>query len=64
MFFKRFASKNQLPGLFVRGTLVENGFKGKFAISYCMSAKRSKRGEGCQKIPRIDKQSWERTMLF
>ena len=24
MFFKHFASKNQLPGLFVSGTLVEN----------------------------------------
>ena len=25
MFLKHFASKNQLPGLFVNGTLVENG---------------------------------------
>ena len=25
MFFKHFASKNQLPGLSVSGTLVENG---------------------------------------
>ena len=25
MFFKHFASKNQLPGLSVNGTLVENG---------------------------------------
>ena len=25
VFFKHFASKNQLPGLFVRGTLVKNG---------------------------------------
>ena len=27
MFFKHFASKNQLPGLSVRGILVENGLK-------------------------------------
>ena len=25
VFFKRFASKNQLPGFYVSGTLVENG---------------------------------------
>ena len=25
MFFKHFASKNQLPGLSINGTLVENG---------------------------------------
>ena len=27
MFFKKFASKNQLPGLSISGTLVENGLK-------------------------------------
>ena len=27
MFFKHFASKNQLPGLSVNGTLVENGLR-------------------------------------
>ena len=25
MFFKHFASKNQLPGFYISGTLVENG---------------------------------------
>ena len=25
MFFKHFAGKNQLPGLYISGTLVENG---------------------------------------
>ena len=28
VFFKHFASKNQLPGLFVNGTLIENGLMG------------------------------------
>ena len=27
MFFKHFASKNQLPGFYVNRTLVENGLK-------------------------------------
>ena len=27
VFFKHFASKNQLPGFYVSGTLVENGLK-------------------------------------
>ena len=27
MFFKHFASKNQLPGFYISGTLVENGLK-------------------------------------
>ena len=27
LFFKNFASKNQLPGFYISGTLVENGLK-------------------------------------
>ena len=27
VFFKHFASKNQLPGFYINGTLVENGLK-------------------------------------
>ena len=30
MFFKHFASKNQLPGLSISGTLVENGLRRKY----------------------------------
>ena len=33
MFFKHFACKNQLPGLFVSGTLVENGLMKKPELS-------------------------------
>ena len=32
VFFKHFASKNQLPALFASGTLVENGRMRKLAI--------------------------------
>ena len=32
MFFKHFASKNQLSGLSISGTLVENGLSEKFRL--------------------------------
>ena len=34
VFFKDFASENQLPGLSVKGTLVENGFKENHYFSF------------------------------
>ena len=35
MFFKHFASKNQLPGFYISGTLVENGLIFKNVIKKC-----------------------------
>ena len=34
VFFKDFVSENQLPGLSVKGTLVENGFKENHYFSF------------------------------
>ena len=39
VFFKHFASKNQLPGFYISGTLVKNGFIGPVTSLYCPHTK-------------------------
>ena len=41
MFFKHFASKNQLPGFYISGTLVENGLNKTFHSSLTTPVSRS-----------------------
>ena len=37
VFFKHFASKNQLPGFYTSGTLIKNGLSSSFVFIYTQS---------------------------
>ena len=62
MFFKHFTSKNQLPGFYISGTLVENGLN--VSDDYLTAEARSKYQTFVPRVEYIKNDEWVDAYLY